>query len=166
MKKALFVFFIFIIAASFMAHEAKADTIWTVDFANNTPPEGVSVITQYCWDSGDYCSFYSGDSLLTINFNFKNKKYLNYKLKVTDYGSDTRLTTAPPEQFGRYSPLTIAVNNFTIANNIDISWTSDQTNVYDLGDTIKAGNNVITFDNAQNSSTLYKIRRIELIGSY
>jgi len=166
MKKLLFTLFMLVIAISFMAHGAKADTIWVVDFANNTPPAGVSVVTQYCWDSGNYCSFYSGDSLLTINFNLKDKKYLRYQLKVTDCSSDTRLATAPPEQFGRYSPLTIAVNNFTIANNIDISWTYDQMNVYDLGDSIKAGNNFITLDNAQNSVTLYKIRRVELIGSY
>lgn len=166
MRKLLFILFLLVIAMSFMAHQAKADTIWTVDFANNAPPAGVSVVTQYCWDSGNYCVFYSGNSLLTINFNIKDKQYSNYQLKVTDSGSNKNLTTAPSGSSGMYSPLSILVNNSTVVNNIDITWTYDQTNVYDIGDFIKAGNNFIILDNAQNSTTMYQIRKVELIGGY
>lgn len=164
MRKFPFVFFLLVIAGSFMAPQAKADTLGTVDFANNAPPAGVSVITQYCWDIGDHIVFYSGDSMLTIIFNIKDKKYINYRLKITDRGSNKKLTTAPSGSSGIYSPLTIMVNNSPAANNVNIYWTDDQTNVYDIGDFIQVGNNVIILDNAQDSTSIYEIRKIELIG--
>lgn len=164
MRKFLFIFFILVIVVFFMTPQAKADTLWTVDFANNNPPADVSVVTQYCWDVGNHIVFYSGDSMLTISFNLKDKKYLNYKLKITDRGSNKKLTTVSNGASGIYSPLTIMVNNSAAANKIDIYWTDDQTNVYDVGDLIKEGNNVIILDNAQDSTTIYEIRKAELIG--
>lgn len=164
MRKLLFILFLLVVAVSFMAHRAKADSIWAVDFADNNPPAGVSVIGQYCWDIGEHVVFYSGDSMLTISFNLKDKKYLNYKLKITDRGSNKKLTTVSNGASGIYSPLTIMVNNSAAVNKVDIYWTDDQTNVYDIGDLIKEGNNVIILDNAQDSTTRYEIRKVELIG--
>lgn len=161
-----FVFLLFLtVVGAVLNVQAFADNIWTVDFAINNPPADISVSYQYCWDIGNHLEFYSPDSLLTLTFNLKNKDYISYKLKVTDRGTNIRMAKAASDKDDIYSPLMIVVNNTTVANNIDVTWTDDATNVYEIGEFIKAGSNTIILDNAQDSGTRYDVRKIELIAN-
>jgi len=158
MKKYLFL--LCLIGA--LAMPSSAGTLWQGDFSSFTPPAGGSVTSQYTWDVGDHLVLYSRDSTLTMVFNLPDGNYSNYNLQLTDRGTVINMAMAEQYTAGVYSPYTLMVNNFTMAQDVDVMWLQDKTTTYNVGQYLKPGKNQIILTLNPGTNTRYEIRKLLL----
>lgn len=161
MKKYLFILCL-IGALALLILPSFAGTLWQVDFSSFTPPAGVTVASQYTWDVGDHLVLYSRDSKLTMVFNLPEGSYSNYNLQLTDRGTVINMAMAEQYTAGVYSPYTLMVNNFTMAQDVDVMWLQDKTTTYNIGQYLKPGKNQITLTLNPGTNTQYQIRKLLL----
>lgn len=161
----LLVVLLTVIALPAAANGSDEKTVWSVDFSHAGQPNGVSITNNSCWDAGDYLMFYSRSSSLKITFKLPQdqKSFDGYKLKVMDKGTNLKLDANNTPVFPVFSPVTIMVNNNIVMKDININWTQDMLNAYDIGDFLRPGANTVIFLINSGSVTQYALREVDLI---
>jgi hypothetical protein len=140
-------------------------TLWTC-VPGEAGTQTVTMRSLYCTNYMGFLRFYSRASELTITFDLPKGDFEGYTLRVTDAGTLTLMDVAVSGgQHGVWSPMTLRVNNQTVAENIDINTTEEQTRTFAIGKYLKDGSNSITFTLGPSARTRYDLKSVSLIKS-